>query len=209
MWHKIIVKISLVASPTGCNTNCSWVPSPTGTDIVSSSASTHRMWQNLFVSSSTVSDTASSLIFSLTAFDTAYQLRQLTTCLLTLPGSTVVGEQGSSVSIVSGYGLDDRAIEVRSPAEARGFFTILCVQTGSEAHPATCTMGTGDHFPRGKARPGYDADHSPHPVPRSWVSRSYASSPLCASIRVLWNFFGALNNFINGILVCAMRFSWL
>jgi hypothetical protein len=33
----------------------------------------------------------------------------------------------SSVSIVSGYGLDDRAIEVRSPAEAKGFFSIACV----------------------------------------------------------------------------------
>jgi hypothetical protein len=31
-------------------------------------------------------------------------------------------EPGSSVSIVSGYRLDDRAIKVRSPAEARGFF---------------------------------------------------------------------------------------
>jgi hypothetical protein len=31
-------------------------------------------------------------------------------------------EPGSSVSTVSGYGLDDRAIEVRFPAEARGFF---------------------------------------------------------------------------------------
>jgi hypothetical protein len=30
--------------------------------------------------------------------------------------------QGSSVSIVSGYGLDNRAIEVRYLAEARGFF---------------------------------------------------------------------------------------
>jgi hypothetical protein len=30
--------------------------------------------------------------------------------------------QGSSVSIVSDYRVDDRAIEVRSPAEARGFF---------------------------------------------------------------------------------------
>jgi hypothetical protein len=30
--------------------------------------------------------------------------------------------QGSSVSIVSGYGLDDRTIEGRSLAEARGFF---------------------------------------------------------------------------------------
>jgi hypothetical protein len=33
-----------------------------------------------------------------------------------------IGEPGSSVSIVSGYGLDDWAMEVRSPAEARGFF---------------------------------------------------------------------------------------
>jgi hypothetical protein len=31
-------------------------------------------------------------------------------------------EPGSSVSIVSGYGLDDRVIEVRSRAEAKGFF---------------------------------------------------------------------------------------
>jgi hypothetical protein len=31
-------------------------------------------------------------------------------------------EPDSSVSMVSGYGLDDRAIEVRSPAEAKWFF---------------------------------------------------------------------------------------
>jgi hypothetical protein len=31
-------------------------------------------------------------------------------------------QPGSSVSIVSGYWLDYRAIKVRSPAEARGFF---------------------------------------------------------------------------------------
>jgi hypothetical protein len=30
-------------------------------------------------------------------------------------------EQGISVSIVSGYGLDDWAIEVRSSVEAKGF----------------------------------------------------------------------------------------
>jgi hypothetical protein len=29
---------------------------------------------------------------------------------------------GSSVSIVSGYGLDDQAIEIRSLVEATGFF---------------------------------------------------------------------------------------
>jgi hypothetical protein len=31
-------------------------------------------------------------------------------------------KQGSTVSIVFEYGMDDRAISVRSPAEARGFF---------------------------------------------------------------------------------------
>jgi hypothetical protein len=54
---------------------------------------------------------------------------------------------------VSDYGLDDRAIGVRSPAGAKDFSSILCVQTGSGAHPASCTMGTG-----GKARQGRDAD---------------------------------------------------
>jgi hypothetical protein len=36
-------------------------------------------------------------------------------------GKKYTSEPGSSRSIVSGYGLDDRAIEVRSPAEAKGF----------------------------------------------------------------------------------------
>jgi hypothetical protein len=67
----------------------------------------------------------------------------------------------SSVSIVSGYRLDDRAIEVRSSAGAKDFSCSLCVQTGSGAHPASYTVGTGGPFPGGKARPGRDADHSP------------------------------------------------
>jgi hypothetical protein len=33
-----------------------------------------------------------------------------------------LGVPGNSVSIMSGYGLDDRAIGVRLPVEARGFF---------------------------------------------------------------------------------------
>jgi hypothetical protein len=32
---------------------------------------------------------------------------------------------------------------VRSPAEAKDRSSILCVQTGSEAHPASNSMGTG------------------------------------------------------------------
>jgi hypothetical protein len=86
-------------------------------------------------------------------------------CLL-IRLSICILEPGSSVSIVSDYGLDDRAIGVRSPAGAKDFSSI-CVQTGYEAHPASCTMGTGGHFPGGKARPGRDADHSPHLVPTS------------------------------------------
>jgi hypothetical protein len=70
-------------------------------------------------------------------------------------------ESGSSGSIVSGYGLDDRAIEVRSPTGAKDFSCDLFVQTGSEAHPASCTMGTGGTFPGGKERQRRDADHSP------------------------------------------------
>jgi hypothetical protein len=67
----------------------------------------------------------------------------------------------AQVSIVFDYGLDDRAIEVRSSAEAKDFSSNLCVQTGSEAHPASCTVSTGGPFPGDKARPGRDADHSP------------------------------------------------
>jgi hypothetical protein len=67
----------------------------------------------------------------------------------------------SSGSIVSDYGLDDRAIGVRSPAGAKEFTSNLCVQTGSGAHPASCTMVLGVFSPGVKARPGRDDDHSP------------------------------------------------
>jgi hypothetical protein len=61
---------------------------------------------------------------------------------------------------MSGYGLDDRAIEIRSPAEAKEFSSNLCPDR-LWAHPASCTMGTGGPFSGAKARPGRDADHSP------------------------------------------------
>jgi hypothetical protein len=38
---------------------------------------------------------------------------------------------------------------------------LVDLQTGSGAHPASCTMGTGGPFSGGKERPGRDADHSP------------------------------------------------
>jgi hypothetical protein len=43
----------------------------------------------------------------------------------------------------------------------KDFSCSLCVQTGSGAHPAFCTIGTAGPFPGAKARPGRDADHSP------------------------------------------------
>jgi hypothetical protein len=55
---------------------------------------------------------------------------------------------------VSDYGLDDRAIGVRFPTGAKDFSSSLCVQTGSGAHPASCTMGTGGPFPWGKSAAG-------------------------------------------------------
>jgi hypothetical protein len=60
---------------------------------------------------------------------------------------------------VSGYGLDDRAIKFGSRQRRKDLSSSLCVQTGSGAHPASCTMCTGSPFPGGKARPRRDADH--------------------------------------------------
>jgi hypothetical protein len=57
-----------------------------------------------------------------------------------------------------GYRLEDRAILVRSPAEIP---SRLCIQTGSGAHPASCTMGTEGPFPGVKALPGRDSGHPP------------------------------------------------
>jgi hypothetical protein len=82
--------------------------------------------------------------------------------LFKLPScTTVTCEPDSSGSTVSGYGLGDRTIEVRSPAGEMDISSSLCVQTGSGAHPASCTMGTGGSFSGAEARPGRDADHSP------------------------------------------------
>jgi hypothetical protein len=58
----------------------------------------------------------------------------------------LISREPGYLSIVYGYGLDDRAIEVRSPAG---------------------TIAAGVPFSGAKARPGRDADHSPHLVPRS------------------------------------------
>jgi hypothetical protein len=58
---------------------------------------------------------------------------------------------GSSVSTVSYYRLDDMG---SIPGSGKGFSPLAsCVQTSSQAHPASFQMSTG-----GKARPGRDAE---------------------------------------------------
>jgi hypothetical protein len=71
-----------------------------------------------------------------------------------------IGEPGSSVNIVSGYGLDDRTIEVLSPAEATGFFLYLLCPDRLWGPPSLLYNGYVGPFPGAKARPGSDADHS-------------------------------------------------
>ena len=63
---------------------------------------------------------------------------------------------GSSVSIATGYGLDGPGIESRWGARFSA-----PVQTGSGAHPASCTMGTGS-FPGVKS--GRGVTLTPHPL---------------------------------------------
>ena len=81
---------------------------------------------------------------------------------------------GSVVGIAAGYGLDGPGIKSRWGARLSA-----PVQTGSGAHPAPCTMGTGS-FPRIKS--GRAVTLSPHSllVPWSWKSRAITLLPLWA-----------------------------
>jgi hypothetical protein len=81
----------------------------------------------------------------------------------------------SSGSIVSDYGLDDRAIEVQSPT-GTGFSSSPCVQTGSVAQPPIQWV-PGVLSPGVKRGRGVTLTTHPHLVPRLRMSRSYTSSP--------------------------------
>jgi hypothetical protein len=78
---------------------------------------------------------------------------------------------GSSVGIVTGYGLDGPGDRI--PVEARFYAP---VRTGPGAHPASCTMGTGS-FPG--VNSGRGVTLTPHPllVPLVMKEYSYTSTP--------------------------------
>jgi hypothetical protein len=76
---------------------------------------------------------------------------------------------------VSGYGLDDHAMEVRSPAEVKGFFLQpLCPD---RLLGPLCIMGTGVISPGLKRGRGVTLTTHPHLLPGSRMSRCYTSSP--------------------------------
>jgi hypothetical protein len=101
---------------------------------------------------------------------------------------------GSSVSIVSDYGPDERPVEVRSLAEEKeDFSSSLRVQTGSETHPAHCSMSTRGPFPGAKRGRG---------VTRT-MSRTIPPFPLRLHV-VLGDCF-CLNNIKQLMFVMQMR----
>jgi hypothetical protein len=73
--------------------------------------------------------------------ETCWKLCRRVSCEYTI----ILCGPGSSVGIETGYGLDGPGIESRWGARFFAHF-----QTSPEAHPASCTMGTGS-FPGGKA----------------------------------------------------------
>jgi hypothetical protein len=83
---------------------------------------------------------------------------------------------------VSDYGLYDRAIGVQSLAGAKDYSSNLCVQIGSGAHPASCTMCTWGPFPGAERGRGVTLTTHSHLVPKWRMSRSYTPLPPSATM---------------------------
>jgi hypothetical protein len=73
---------------------------------------------------------------------------------------TLFCEPDSSVSIVSGYGLDDQAIEVRSPTVAKAILLYPLCPDRLWGPPSLLYNGYRRYIPGVKVRPGRDADYS-------------------------------------------------
>jgi hypothetical protein len=78
------------------------------------------------------------------------------------------------IVLVNPLSSNSSPIEVRSLAEVKEFSSSLCVQTGSEAHPHSCTICTGGVLStRLKHGRGVKLTTHPHLVPKSRMNRSY------------------------------------
>jgi hypothetical protein len=119
--------------------------------------------------------------FHSTAERQAVEARVLLYCPISTASASCAGQDrgwGSSVSKVSDYRLDDRG---STPGKGKAFFfSSLCVQTGSEARPASYPTGTGGPFPGVNRGRGVTLTTHPHLVPRSGMSSSCSSSLLGA-----------------------------
>jgi hypothetical protein len=81
---------------------------------------------------------------------------------------------GTSVSVVSDYRLDEPG---SIPGRRKDFYSSLCVQTSSEAHPASYPMSISTGVKRGR---GVTLTTHLHLVPRLRKCRSYSPIPLGA-----------------------------
>ena len=89
-------------------------------------------------------------------------------------GPSICVDRNSSVGIATDYELDGPGIESRWGARFSAH-----VQTGTGAHPASCTMGTGS-FPGVKNGRGVTLTPHPFLVPWSWKGRAIPLLPLWA-----------------------------
>jgi hypothetical protein len=100
---------------------------------------------------------------------------------------------------VSVYGLDDRVIEVRSPAGAMDFSSFLVSRPALGPTQPPVQWVPGVLSPGVKSGRGVTLTTHPHQVPRSRMSRSYTSSPpsasmACSGTALLFNFQHILND---------------
>jgi hypothetical protein len=84
-------------------------------------------------------------------------------CSFSEPAILTYMGQGSSVSIVSGYGLDDRD---RGSIPGRGFFLWPLCPDQLWGPPSLLHNGDWGPLLGGRVWPGRNADHSPNLVPR-------------------------------------------
>jgi hypothetical protein len=72
---------------------------------------------------------------------------------------------GVAQSLYCDYRLANQMKKVQAPKGEINFSSSLCVQTNSEADPASCAMGTTGPFPRVKTKQGLKLT-TDHLVPR-------------------------------------------